>query len=73
LAYVPQQAWMMNASVKDNIHFGCPENPCHYYKVLESCALERDLELLPAADRTEIGEKVIVDHFITTFSIWLFH
>ena len=58
VGYVAQQAWMMNASVKDNIMFGKPENDCYYYKVLETCALERDLELLPASDLTEIGEKV---------------
>ena len=49
---------MMNATVKDNILFGKPLDDCYYYKVIETCALERDLELLSAADMTEIGEKV---------------
>jgi len=31
---------------------------CEYYKVLETCALVPDLEMLPAGDQTEIGEKV---------------
>lgn len=30
-----------------------------YSKVLESCALLQDLELLPAGDMSEIGEKGI--------------
>lgn len=51
---------MMNATVKDNILFGKKPNDCYYYKVLHTCALERDLELLPAADKTEIGEKVSI-------------
>ena len=58
VAYVPQQAWMQNATLKENVLFGQAEDLCHYYKTLEACALTRDLELLPAADRTEIGEKV---------------
>jgi hypothetical protein len=29
-----------------------------YDKVLEACALKPDLEILPAGDKTEIGEKV---------------
>lgn len=29
-----------------------------YQKVLDSCALGPDLELLPGRDMTEIGEKV---------------
>ena len=59
MAYVPQQAWMQNASLKDNILFGREEEQCFYYKVLSTCALEKDLEMLPAADQTEIGEKVL--------------
>ena len=58
VAYVPQQAWMQNATLKNNILFGKDEDLCYYYRVLEACALTRDLEMLPAADRTEIGEKV---------------
>ena len=58
MSYVTQQAWLLNASLKNNILFGAPEEKKFYYKVLKCCALERDLEQLPAADRTEIGEKV---------------
>ena len=58
VAYVPQQAWMQNATLKDNVLFGKTEEQCMYYKVLRCCALEKDLEMLPGADQTEIGEKV---------------
>lgn len=58
LAYVPQQAWIQNATVKDNILFGKPFNKKRYTKVIYSCALEQDLEILSAGDQTEIGEKV---------------
>ncbi|CAL1531990.1 unnamed protein product [Lymnaea stagnalis] len=59
LAYVPQQAWIQNATVKDNILFGKPFSKKRYKKVISACALERDLEILSAGDMTEIGEKGI--------------
>lgn len=36
-----------------------PLNKEFYDKVIESCALKSDLEILPGGDATEIGEKVI--------------
>ena len=59
IAYVPQQAWMQNASVKDNILFGKEMDDKFYSNVIEACALKSDLEILPGGDSTEIGEKGI--------------
>ncbi|XP_048800530.1 ATP-binding cassette sub-family C member 2 [Lagopus muta] len=59
LAYVPQQAWIQNATLKDNILFGSELDEARYQKVIKACALLPDLELLPAGDQTEIGEKGI--------------
>ncbi|KAJ7325076.1 hypothetical protein JRQ81_018096 [Phrynocephalus forsythii] len=59
LAYVPQQAWIQNATLKDNILFGSPLDEARYQKVIGACALLPDLQLLPAGDLTEIGEKGI--------------
>ncbi|KFP80701.1 Canalicular multispecific organic anion transporter 2, partial [Apaloderma vittatum] len=59
VAYVPQQAWIQNATLKDNILFGQALNEQKYQSVLEVCALKTDLEVLPGGDRTEIGEKGI--------------
>ena len=58
VAYVPQQAWIQNATVKDNILFGRAVNETLYKRTLQDCALEQDLEVLPGGDLTEIGEKV---------------
>lgn len=58
VAYVPQQAWIQNATLRDNILFGEPYNEQKYCCVLEACALTPDLEVLPGGDMTEIGEKV---------------
>uniref|UniRef100_A0A8C3TEE3 ATP binding cassette subfamily C member 3 n=1 Tax=Chelydra serpentina TaxID=8475 RepID=A0A8C3TEE3_CHESE len=59
VAYVPQQAWIQNATLKDNILFGQQHNEQKYQNVLEACALKTDLEVLPGGDHTEIGEKGI--------------
>lgn len=58
VAYVPQQPWIQNLTLKENIIFGGGMNPELYEKVIEACALKPDLASLPAGDRTEIGEKV---------------
>lgn len=58
VAYVPQQAWIQNATLQDNILFGKSLEECDYYKVIDACALKSDFEMLPASDQTEIGEKV---------------
>uniref|UniRef100_A0A8D0D0S8 ABC-type glutathione-S-conjugate transporter n=1 Tax=Sander lucioperca TaxID=283035 RepID=A0A8D0D0S8_SANLU len=57
LAYVPQQAWIQNASLMNNILFGEERTESWYQRVLEACALLPDLDILPAGDATEIGEK----------------
>ncbi|KAJ7415101.1 Canalicular multispecific organic anion transporter 2 [Pitangus sulphuratus] len=59
VAYVPQQAWIQNATLKDNILFGQAPNEEKYQNTLEACALKTDLEVLPGGDQTEIGEKGI--------------
>ena len=58
-AYVPQQAWIQNATVKNNILFNFPLNETEYNKILEACSLVHDLKMMPAGDSTEIGEKGI--------------
>ncbi|NXR75548.1 MRP1 protein, partial [Pycnonotus jocosus] len=57
LAYVPQQAWVQNATLEDNIIFGREMSEGRYRRVIEACALLPDIEILPSGDKTEIGEK----------------
>ncbi|XP_077843252.1 multidrug resistance-associated protein 1 isoform X1 [Macaca mulatta] len=57
VAYVPQQAWIQNDSLQENILFGCQLEEPYYRSVIQACALLPDLEILPSGDRTEIGEK----------------
>lgn len=58
MAYVPQQAWIQNATLEQNILFGSSKNPDFYAQIVDACALRADLGVLPAGDQTEIGEKV---------------
>jgi ABC-type multidrug transport system fused ATPase/permease subunit len=59
VGYCPQEAWIQNASLKDNILFGQPFIKEKYENAVRQCALAKDLEILPDGDRTEIGEKGI--------------
>ncbi|XP_015785719.1 multidrug resistance-associated protein 1 [Tetranychus urticae] len=59
IAYVAQQAWIQNATLRDNILFGKPFDKTKYDKVIAACALGPDLAYLPGGDETEIGEKGI--------------
>ncbi|XP_033835853.1 canalicular multispecific organic anion transporter 1 [Periophthalmus magnuspinnatus] len=59
LAYVPQQAWIQNATLRDNILFGSAYEKGQFQQIIEACALGPDLELLAGGDLTEIGEKGI--------------
>ena len=59
VAYCAQQAWLINATIKDNILFASSYDAKRYKAVLHVCALERDLEILDAGDQTLVGEKGI--------------
>jgi len=54
---VPQQAWILNATLRANILFDKPFDRARYLRVLEACQLATDLRSLPAGDATEIGER----------------
>lgn len=59
LAYASQNAWLQNASIRDNILFGLPFIESRYKETLYACALDKDLEMFEDGDQTEIGEKGI--------------
>jgi len=58
VAYVSQQAWIQNITLRDNILFNRAFDSARYEHVIDSCDLRADLEILPAGDLTEIGERV---------------
>lgn len=49
--------WIQNTTVKENILFGSPYDEERYEQVLHDCSLLVDMELFPAGDKTEIGER----------------
>ena len=59
MAYTAQEPWIQNATLRDNILMGNEYDEERYASVLDACALQTDLELLPAGDMSEIGEKGI--------------
>ncbi|KAF2841494.1 multidrug resistance-associated protein 1 [Patellaria atrata CBS 101060] len=59
IAYVAQQSWIMNGSVKENIIFGHRWDPDFYDKTIHACALLEDFLSLPDGDQTEVGERGI--------------
>ncbi|CAL4951906.1 unnamed protein product [Urochloa decumbens] len=58
-AYVSQSAWIQSGKIQDNILFGKEMDDEKYERVLESCSLNKDLEILPFGDQTVIGERGI--------------
>ena len=54
-AFVSQVPWLENTTIKENIIFGLPFNQKRFWKVVEACALHRDLETLPDGELTEVG------------------
>ncbi|XP_070802218.1 ATP-binding cassette sub-family C member 5 isoform X1 [Pituophis catenifer annectens] len=56
-AYVAQQAWILNSTLRDNILFGKELEEERYNMVLNDCCLRPDLAILPNGDLTEIGDR----------------
>ncbi|KAJ3416858.1 hypothetical protein HDV05_008443 [Chytridiales sp. JEL 0842] len=59
VGYCPQQPWIINASLRDNILFGNEFNEKRYKAVLKAACLVPDLKVLPNGDASEIGERGI--------------
>ncbi|KAJ5996332.1 hypothetical protein N7522_007992 [Penicillium canescens] len=55
IAYVAQIPWIENATIKENVLYGLPDDAERYKKVIFACALEKDFEMLPDGDLTDIG------------------
>ncbi|KAL4866504.1 hypothetical protein BDV12DRAFT_210434 [Aspergillus spectabilis] len=59
IAYVAQNPWMENASIKENILFGLPYDRQRYRQTLFASGLEKDMTILPDGDLTDIGANGI--------------
>lgn len=52
-----QQAWLWNATVRDNILFGRAWDANRYARVIDDCGLQRDISILPLGDATPVGDR----------------
>ncbi|KAE9183266.1 ABC transporter C family member 3, partial [Phytophthora fragariae] len=59
VAYVSQDTWIRNATLRDNILFEQGYDGERYAQVLDASQLAMDLRALPNGDATEIGERGI--------------
>ncbi|WWC98841.1 hypothetical protein V866_005734 [Kwoniella sp. B9012] len=59
LSYCQQNAWIQNASVRENILFGQSWDELRYWQAVKDANLMTDLEMFADGDLTEIGEKGI--------------
>ena len=57
ISYVPQIPWIQDISVKENILFGKRFDESLYQQVLTNCSLLEDINIFPAGDSTNFGEK----------------
>ena len=57
VAYVPQNAWIMSGTVRENITLAKPFDPQWYQRVVEGCCLQPDLDSFEQGDMTEVRES----------------
>lgn len=59
IAYVAQEAWIINGSVRENILFGLPYDEEKYSRTLNAACLGPDLQIMKSGDQTLIGDRGI--------------
>ena len=57
VGYIPQEAFLVNDTLRNNILFGKELDEEKYQRIIKMSQLRPDFEMLPAGDLTEIGEK----------------
>jgi ABC-type multidrug transport system fused ATPase/permease subunit len=62
IAYVPQTAWIMNTTLKENILFGQDFDKNLYDRVIEACALKQDFGKILFKRERDIYERFPIDY-----------
>jgi ABC-type multidrug transport system fused ATPase/permease subunit len=57
VSYVPQKAWILDASIRENILFGEEFDEKKYKAVIEACCLTTDLATFSNGDATLVGAR----------------
>ncbi|XP_023241663.1 multidrug resistance-associated protein 4-like [Centruroides sculpturatus] len=60
ISYSSQEAWVFNATIRENILFSEEYQEDKYRKVLHITALEKDISLFPKGDLTIVGERGVI-------------
>ncbi|EFY88409.1 ATP-binding cassette transporter protein [Metarhizium acridum CQMa 102] len=58
VAYVAQDTWLLNATIRDNITFGHGWDPGFYENTVKACALVSDFVQFPNGDRAAVDQHV---------------
>ncbi|CAJ0581545.1 unnamed protein product, partial [Mesorhabditis spiculigera] len=56
-AFCPQEPWLQNATIRENILFGRPYDRQLFRRILEATELASDLRLFDKVDQTMVGEN----------------
>ncbi|XP_078427985.1 ABC transporter C family member 3-like [Wolffia australiana] len=56
-AFVAQSPWIQSGTIESNVLFGSEMDRDKYERVLDACALRKDLQGLPSGDQTRVGER----------------
>lgn len=56
-AYIPQEAYIVNSTLKENLFFGEDQDQSVLDRAIHLSCLRADINLLPRGTETEIGEK----------------
>ena len=57
VAYAPQDPWIMDGTVKENILLGYDYNEEFYTTIINACGLNVDLNQLPSGESTIVGDR----------------
>eukprot|EP00750_Incisomonas_marina_P032853 INCI9383.2.p1 GENE.INCI9383.2~~INCI9383.2.p1 ORF type:complete len:1011 (+),score=200.32 INCI9383.2:2704-5736(+) len=57
IAYVPQESWVFNGTIRDNVLFGEPYDEQRYLHALRASCLRADIDNMDFGDQTELGAK----------------
>jgi ABC-type multidrug transport system fused ATPase/permease subunit len=57
MAYVPQESWVFNGTVRENVLFGKEYDEQKYLRALHVSCLRTDIENMDFGDETELGAK----------------
>ena len=60
VAFVGQSPWVFPGTLRDNVTFNKPFNSTKFQKIIEACALSKDIEQFPDGELTTVGERGIV-------------